>query len=78
MRILLVEDDELLGSAIQDALTRGAYGVEWVRDGRAGFDALQTGGFDLVVLDLGLPQARRTCAPAAHSRRGRASARARA
>ena len=56
MRILLVEDDELLGSAIHDALTRGAYGVEWVRDGRAGFEALQTGGFDLVVLDLGLPK----------------------
>jgi two-component system response regulator QseB len=56
MRILLVEDDELLGSAIQDALTRGAYGVEWVRDGSAAYEALKTGGFDLVVLDLGLPK----------------------
>ena len=56
MRILLVEDDELLGSAMHDALTRGAYGVEWVRDGAAAYEALQTGGFDLVVLDLGLPK----------------------
>ncbi len=56
MRILLVEDDELLGSAIHDALTRAAYAVEWVRDGRAAHAALQGGGFDLVVLDLGLPR----------------------
>jgi two-component system response regulator QseB len=56
VRILLVEDDELLGSAIHDALTRGAYAVEWVRDGRAAYEALQSGGFDLVMLDLGLPK----------------------
>jgi two-component system response regulator QseB len=56
VRILLVEDDELLGSGIHDALTRNAYGVEWVRDGRDAQSALQAGHFDLVVLDLGLPR----------------------
>ena len=56
MRILLVEDDELLGSGIHDALTRGAYGVEWVRDGREAQSALQVEHFDVVVLDLGLPR----------------------
>jgi two-component system response regulator QseB len=56
VRILLVEDDELLGSAMHDALTRGAYALEWVRDGRAAHEALRTGGFDLVILDLGLPK----------------------
>jgi len=56
VRILLVEDDELLGSAINDALTRSAYSVEWVRDGRAAHVALKGGGFDIVVLDLGLPR----------------------
>jgi len=56
VRILLVEDDELLGSGIHDALTRGAYGVEWVRDGREAQSALQGEHFDVVVLDLGLPR----------------------
>jgi two-component system, OmpR family, response regulator QseB len=56
VRILLVEDDELLGSGIQDALTRGAYGVEWVRDGRDAHYALHGERFDVVVLDLGLPR----------------------
>ena len=55
MRILLVEDDELLGSGIHDALTYGAYAVEWVRDGRQALAALKGNGFDLIVLDLGLP-----------------------
>ena len=36
MRILLVEDDELLGSGVSDALERAHYAFEWVKDGRAG------------------------------------------
>jgi DNA-binding response OmpR family regulator len=56
MRILLVEDDELLGSGLDDALTRGHYPHEWVRDGRSALRAASTGEFDLVILDLGLPQ----------------------
>ena len=55
MRILLVEDDELVGSGIRDALTRIRYSVEWVRDGRHALSALQTGSFELVILDLTLP-----------------------
>jgi len=56
VRILLVEDDDLLGEGIRDALLRGHYTVEWVRDGAQGLAAIRAGGFDIVVLDLGLPR----------------------
>jgi len=55
MRILLVEDDELLGAGVRDALERSRIAVEWVADGRQGLAALRAGAFDLVILDLGLP-----------------------
>ena len=55
MRILLVEDDELLGSGLSDALTRAQYPHEWVKDGRAALAAALSSEFDLLVLDLGLP-----------------------
>ncbi|MCC7081530.1 MAG: response regulator, partial [Burkholderiales bacterium] len=55
MRILLVEDDELLGSGLCDALQRAHYPHEWVREGRAALAAALTTDFDLIVLDLGLP-----------------------
>jgi len=55
MRILLVEDDDLLGSGLSDALARAHYAHEWVRDGRCALTALQASAFDLVILDLGLP-----------------------
>lgn len=55
MRILLVEDDDLLASGIRDALERARYAVEWVADGAHAIAALQTNAFDLVILDLGLP-----------------------
>ncbi|HJS77636.1 MAG TPA: response regulator transcription factor [Burkholderiales bacterium] len=55
MRILLVEDDELLGAGIEDALTRARFVVEWVRTGPLAATALEHDGFDAVVLDLGLP-----------------------
>ncbi len=54
MRILLVEDDELLGAGIHDTLTRARYAVEWVRSGAHALAALEH-GFDAVILDLGLP-----------------------
>ncbi|MCE2978268.1 MAG: response regulator [bacterium] len=56
MRLLLVEDDEPLGSGIRDALERNRYLVEWLRDGALGLEALRSGNFDLAVLDLGLPR----------------------
>jgi two-component system response regulator QseB len=55
MRILLVEDDELLGAGVHDALERARYAVEWVQDGRHALTALHGSSFDLVILDLGLP-----------------------
>ncbi|WP_313221277.1 response regulator transcription factor [Pseudoxanthomonas mexicana] len=56
MRILLVEDDLSLGEGIRTALRRCAFAVDWVQDGASGLLALRGGGFDLVVLDLGLPR----------------------
>jgi two-component system response regulator QseB len=55
MRILLVEDDALLGSGLSDALARRRYAHEWLRDGRSALRAARENGFDLIVLDLGLP-----------------------
>ena len=55
MRLLLVEDDELLGGGIEDALTRAGYAVEWVRSGPLALAALVQPGLDAVILDLGLP-----------------------
>lgn len=55
MRILLVEDDELLGGGIRDIFERARYAIEWVLDGRQALAALRAGEFDLVILDLGLP-----------------------
>ena len=55
MKILLIEDDELLGSGLSDALQRGHYPHEWVRSGEAALALCASGTFDLIVLDLGLP-----------------------
>lgn len=56
LRILLVEDDPLLGDGVRAGLAQEGYAVDWVRDGRAAQTALTPGGYDLVVLDLGLPR----------------------
>jgi DNA-binding response OmpR family regulator len=56
LRILLAEDDPLLGDAIAKHLGRGGHAVDWVRDGAAADSALRAQTFDLVVLDLGLPR----------------------
>ena len=56
MRILLAEDDPLLGEAIASHLAQVAHAVDWVRDGAAADAALRAQTFDLVVLDLGLPR----------------------
>ena len=55
MRLLLVEDDELLGSAVCSGLTHAGYTVDWLRDGKAAAAALKQEQVDLLVLDLGLP-----------------------
>ena len=56
MRILVVEDDPLLGDALQAGLRQRAFDAEWVKDGVAAELALRAGGFAAVVLDLGLPR----------------------
>ncbi|MFT4193009.1 MAG: response regulator transcription factor [Comamonas sp.] len=55
MRILLVEDDLMIGEVVLDALREARYAVDWVRDGRMADTALSTQAYDLVLLDLGLP-----------------------
>ena len=56
MRLLLVEDDRMIGESLRNALRGSGYAVDWVRDGRAADGTLSTERFDLVLLDLGLPQ----------------------
>ena len=56
MRILLVEDDELLGSGVHEGLKHYNYIVDWVKDGLAGKQAIETEDFDAVILDIGLPK----------------------
>ena len=56
MRLLLVEDDPMIGEAVQDLLRAEHYAVDWARDGDAADTALRTQTYDLVLLDLGLPR----------------------
>jgi len=56
MRLLLVEDDPMIGEAVQDLLRAEDYAVDWVRDGDAADTALRANAYDLVMLDLGLPK----------------------
>jgi len=56
MRLLLVEDDPMIGEAVQDLLRAEGYAVDWVRDGDAADTALRANAYDLVMLDLGLPK----------------------
>lgn len=56
MRVLVVEDDPMIGRAVADGLEGDGYAVDWVRDGTAAELALLHGPYDLAVLDLGLPR----------------------
>lgn len=56
MRLLLVEDDSLLGDGIRAGLMLSAYAVDWVRDGEMARRALLDHEYDACVLDLGLPK----------------------
>lgn len=55
MRLLLVEDDPMIGEAIRAGLRREGFTVDWVRDGGSAGQALDTEPFELLLLDLGLP-----------------------
>lgn len=55
MRALVVEDDLQIGQSLMRALKDAGYGVDWVRDGVAGRDAMAAADYTVVLLDLGLP-----------------------
>ncbi len=55
MRLLLVEDDTMIGEAVADLLRAEHYAVDWVKDGKRADTALRTQSYDLLLLDLGLP-----------------------
>jgi two-component system OmpR family response regulator len=55
MRVLLVEDDPMIGEAIQGALKDASYAADWVKDGQTALTTLGCQHYDLVLLDLGLP-----------------------
>ena len=55
MRILLVEDDRMIGEALQGSLRDGAHAVDWVPDAEAASSALRLQAYDVILLDLGLP-----------------------
>jgi DNA-binding response OmpR family regulator len=56
MRILIVEDDPMLGEGLQVGLRQAGFHPEWVKDGEAAWQTLRHDTFSAVVLDLGLPK----------------------
>ena len=56
MRLLLVEDDPMIGEAVRDLLRAEGYAVDWANDSDMADAALATQAYDLVLLDLGLPR----------------------
>ncbi|MDB5603671.1 MAG: two component transcriptional regulator, winged helix family [Bradyrhizobium sp.] len=55
MRVLLIEDDRMIGAAVVQALKDAAYAVDWVTDGQTAIDAVVLESYDVALLDLGLP-----------------------
>jgi len=56
MRLLLVEDDPMIGESVLDLLRAEQYAVDWIKDGQMAEAALRSQTYDLVLLDLGLPK----------------------
>ncbi|MHA3056100.1 response regulator [Acinetobacter sp. ANC 4633] len=56
MRVLLVEDDLMIGETLTEALQDEAYTADWVKDGKHAILAIETQAYDLILLDLGLPE----------------------
>ena len=56
MRVLLVEDDRMIGAAMEATLKDASYAVDWVCDGAAASTTIDTQAYDVVLLDLGLPK----------------------
>jgi DNA-binding response OmpR family regulator len=67
MRLLLVEDDRMIGESLRGALRLEGHAVDWVRDGASAQGTLASERFDLVLLDLGLPM---SAAPGAETQPG--------
>ncbi|HMN55839.1 MAG TPA: response regulator transcription factor [Ottowia sp.] len=55
MRVLLVEDDVMIGEAVQGSLKDASYAADWVKNGQTALTTLAAQHYDLVLLDLGLP-----------------------
>jgi two-component system response regulator QseB len=55
VRLLLVEDDAMIGESVRQGLRQDGYTVDWVRDGHAAELAIANGVYDMLLLDLGLP-----------------------
>lgn len=56
MKLLLAEDDPMIGRGVEQGLKQAGFTVDWVRDGRAAELALANAGYALLLLDLGLPR----------------------
>src|ERR1700694_4879154 len=56
MRVLLVEDDRMIGAAVMQALKDAAYAVDWVTDGKTAIEAAEVETYDVALLDLALPE----------------------
>src|SRR5215475_6380466 len=56
MRVLLIEDDRMIGRAVEQALKDAAYAVDWVTDGETAIHAAESESYELALLDLGLPR----------------------
>jgi DNA-binding response OmpR family regulator len=56
MRILLIEDDEMLGASLRKALEHYAYGVDWVKDGEEGMAAIHDSPYAAAIVDVNLPK----------------------
>lgn len=55
MRVLVIEDDQMVGAAVVQALKDAAYAVDWVTDGATAIEAAEIESYDVALLDLGLP-----------------------
>lgn len=56
MRVLLVEDDPMVGEAVRKGLRQDGFAIDWVQDGKSADMALRTEDYAMLLLDLGLPQ----------------------
>ena len=72
MRLLLVEDDRMIGQSVRKGLRQDGFALDWVQDGRAAELAIDNEVYDLLLLDLGLPRKDGMSVLASLRRRGNA------